>query len=315
VPEKGVTARDVSDAINKQLKELVPGTAEFMSFGIGDRARILMAPVDDKSSLAQRINFGRAVVVKPGLIEIRLSPDFIASVPRLPAEQQITAGNFDNPTQEAEPKIPAGADAVTKSLIQLKSPNKGRKKEAIQRLERMAPTERVDEVVAALLPLLDDDDGFLVNDAIKALTVWQTPEVVPALIQRSKDNRFGVRLEAIKALGKSNDVRAVEPLIERFKADGFQSEDALKDLGSIAEPALIARLRDGDREIRRRACDILKVIGGHDTLKAMDKLPSDPDLLTRNAASEAYKQIVARVGPLPGSTKSSKKGSSSRGPR
>jgi len=85
VPEKGVTARDVSDAINKQLRELVPGATEFMSFGIGDRARILMAPVDDKPGLAQRINFGKAVVVKPGLIEITLSSDFIASVPRLPA--------------------------------------------------------------------------------------------------------------------------------------------------------------------------------------------------------------------------------------
>ena len=118
----------------------------------------------------------------------------------------------------------------------MKSHDKGKQKEAIQRLERTAPDERDDEVVAALLPLLEDDDGFLVNDVIKALTVWQTPEVVPALIQRHKDNRFFVRHEAIKALGKSKDVRAVEPLIERFKEDGFQSEDALKALAPSPNP-------------------------------------------------------------------------------
>ena len=86
------------------------------------------------------------------------------------------------------------------------------------------------------MPLLDDDDGFLVNDVIKALTVWQTPEVVPALIQRSKDNRFFVRHEAIKALGKSKDVRAVEPLIERFKEDGFQSRTHSKSWVSSPTP-------------------------------------------------------------------------------
>ena len=314
-PDKGVTARDVSQAINKQLRELAPGATEFLSIGGTDRTKIFMAPIDDKQGLAKRIGFGKVVVVKADLFEVTVSPDFIASVPRLPAEQQVAVPDIGPSTREPEPKIPDGADAVTKSLIQLKSHDKGKQKEAIQRLERTAPDERDDEVVAALLPLLEDDDGFLVNDVIKALTVWQTPEVVPALIQRTKDNRFFVRHEAIKALGKSKDVRAVEPLIERFKEDGFQSEDALKALGSVAEPALIARLKDGDAEIRRKACNILKVVGGRDTLKAMDAMPQDPDFGTRVAASAAYKEIGLRVGPLPGSKKASKAGTGTRGKR
>ena len=237
------------------------------------------------ADFAGSIDFGRAVV-REKQIEVTVSPDYLAKVPRLPAEQRLVAGNPGAPNQEPEPEVPAGADAVTKSLIELNSPNKGKKKDAIQRLERMAPDQRVNEVVATLLPLLDDDDGFLVNDVIKALTVWQTPEVVPALIQRTKDNRFFVRHEAIKALGKSKDVRAVEPLIERFKEDGFQSEDALKELGSIAEPALIARLRDGTPEVRRKACQILKVIGGLETLQGggcvVEKTPRKPHMESFN---------------------------------
>jgi hypothetical protein len=90
---------------------------------------------------------------------------------------------------------------------------------------------------------------------------------------------------------------------------------AQKELGSIVEPALSARLRDGNPEMRRNACNILKVIGGLETLKAMHSIPQDPDFGTRVAANEAYKVIVSRVGPLPGSTKSSKTGPSARGRR
>jgi HEAT repeat protein len=113
-----------------------------------------------------------------------------------------------------------------------------------------------------------------------------------------------VRHEAIKALGKIKDVKAVEPLIERFSEDGFQVEAALKDMGPIAEPALITRLRDRSADVRRKVCKVLEEIGGKDTLKAMDALPQDPDLGTRMAAANAYKQILARVGPASRGSKS-----------
>ena len=113
---------------------------------------------------------------------------------------------------------------------------------------------------------MDDDDGWLVGDAIKVLVIWKSPDAVPALIKRTNDNRFTVRHEAIKALGKLKDPRGVEPIILRIKDDGFQVEDALKEMGPIAEPALIERLTNPDSDVRRRVCAILKVIGGKETL-------------------------------------------------
>jgi hypothetical protein len=204
----------------------------------------------------------------------------------------------------AKREIPADADPVTRSLIELENADNQSKKRAAQRLERTTPDDQVAAVVTALLPILNDDDGFLVSDVIKALAVWHTPEVVPALIERLSDNRFNVRHEAIKALGKIKDVKAVEPLIERFSEDGFQVEAALKDMGPIAEPALITRLRDRSADVRRKVCKVLEEIGGKDTLKAMDALPQDPDLGTRMAAANAYKQILARVGPASRGSKS-----------
>jgi hypothetical protein len=204
-----------------------------------------------------------------------------------------------SPPPAPEPEIPAGADAVTRSLIQLKSSDLGRKKEAVQRLERTTPDGRVDQVVPALLPLLDHDDGFLVSDAIKALAVWQTPEAIPALIARTRDNRFFVRGEAIKALGKYRDARAAEAIAARLKEDGFAAEPALKEMGPVAEPAVIGLLRSPDPDLRRRACEVLKQIGGQEALRAMQALPPDPDLGVRMAAQESGKQIEARVGPPP----------------
>jgi HEAT repeat protein len=157
------------------------------------------------------------------------------------------------------------------------------------------------------LPLLNDDDGFLVSDVIKTLVIWRSPEVLPPLCERARDNRFFVRKEAIKALGKFKDARAVDAIIPHLKEDGFEAEAALKEIGPMAEPALIQRLRDPEPAVRRRACEILQQIGGMDTLQAMQAVPADQDLGVRMAAKRASEQIVARVGPPPraGSAKAS----------
>jgi hypothetical protein len=240
---------------------------------------------------AQRADLnGLATSAKPGLTANR------ARVRQF--EESFNAGATG---REREPKFPPDADAVAKSLIQLKSPEISKKKEALQRLERTPPDERLAEVVATLVPLLNDDDGFLVCDAIKVLTVWKSPDGVPAVIERTSDNRFNVRHEAIKALGKLKDPRGVEPIIARLNEDGFQAVDALKAMGPIAEPALIQRLTNPDSDIRKRACEVLKEIGGRDSLKAMQALPADPDFFVRVAAKDAMKTIAARVGPLPAS--------------
>ncbi len=166
----------------------------------------------------------------------KIPPESIASVPRLPVEQPTAAVNQVRPSRKREPDIPPDADAVTRSLIQLKAFETHTKKDGLNRLMRTPPDDRLAEVVQAVMPLLEDDDGWLVGDAIKVLVVWKSREAVPGLIKCTSDNRFTVRHEAIKALGKLQDLRGVEPLILRIKEDGFQVEDALKEMGPVAEP-------------------------------------------------------------------------------
>jgi len=274
---------------------------------------MMLAPIDDVQGFANRIDFGTASV-NGNQVRVTLSREFVASVPRLPAEQVQAPDIMPGPPPgRREPDIPADADAVSKSLIQIKADAIQTKKDGLNRLMRMQPDARVAEVVKAVLPLLQDDDGFLVTDAINVLVIWNTPEVVPELAKRTTDNRFNVRHEAIKALGKLRDPRGVEPVVQRIKEDGFQAEDALKEMGSMAEPALIERLTNPDAGVRRRVCEILKEIGGKETLKAMMALPADPDLGVRMAAKDAMSSIALRVGPLtPAERKKATNGSSSR---
>jgi hypothetical protein len=308
-PALGVTARDVSQAAVTRLRALAPEATSYRMTRINDRTTLILAPVNDPQALASRIDIGTATV-NGGQIELQLSPDFIASAPRLPAEPASAPSVAARDSRPAvpDPEVPAGADLVTKSLIQLKSADRGKQKDAIHRLERANPDGRVDQVVRALLPLLDEDDDFLVIDTIKALAVWRSPEVMPALIQRSRDNRHFVRSEAIKALGKFQDPKAVEAVVDQLKNDGFAAEAALKDMGPTAEPAVIGLLRNPDPDLRRKACEVLQQVGAQETLKAMQSIPADPDLGVQMAAREAQKQIVARVGPLPRSARGDRAG-------
>jgi HEAT repeat protein len=229
---------------------------------------------------------------------VQLDPNWAARVPRL----AIAARPEPQPRTrqpDPEPEVPPGADAITRSLIQLKSSDINRKKQAIERLQRSTPDGRVDQVVQALVPLLVDDDLFLVHTVEKALAVWRSPEAMTGLIARLGDNRPFVRSEAIKALGKYQDIRAAEAIVTVIKDDGFAAEDALKGMGQLAEPAVIPLLRHGESRLRSTACDILAVIGGQETLKTMQSLPTDPDFGVRVAAKRAWESIVARVGPPP----------------
>jgi hypothetical protein len=296
-PSQGVTTRDVNAALDKRMRELAPSATNFLRQQIDNKSTVVLAPVDDVEALARSIDFGTATV-NGRRIDVVVSTDYTANVPRLPAESPRPGLNPSPVASNSAPQFPAGADDVEKSLIQLKSSDVQWQKEGAQRLGRMFPDHRLDQVVAALLPLLAGNDDFLVIDVIKTLAVWRSPEAVPALIERVSDSRVFVRHEAIKALAKSKDERAVEPILARIKEDGFQVADALKEMGAVAEPALIERLTNPDPDVRRQTCRILSEIGGTETLKAMQALPADPDHSVRFAASEAMKAIVARVGPL-----------------
>ena len=160
---------------------MVPGASRTASVSHNNTSVLMLAPVDDIPGLASRIDFGKATV-NGNRIAVQVSPEYVASVPQPPAEQPGQAVHPGRTSGDREPEIPPDADAVTKSLIQLSSTETHTKKDGLNRLMRTPPDDRLAEVVQAVIPLLDDDDGWLVGDAIKVLVIWKSPDAVPALI-------------------------------------------------------------------------------------------------------------------------------------
>jgi HEAT repeats len=303
-PARGVTKRDVEDAIDKRLKALAPGAHQSMSTGSGDARSMCLAPVDDVKRMAESIDFGKASL-RGSRIEVVVAKEYVASAPRLAAEPSVAA--HPHSPRDAEPQVPANADPITKSLIQLKSPDIGRIKDALNRLTRIRPSDRLKEVHGAILPLLEHDDEDLVKHVVRVLAVWQSPEAMSKLIELVSDHRVFLRWDIIKALGKYDEPKAAEALIERFKEDGHLVEEALKSMGPVAEPPLISLLRNPDSDLRRKACVVLKFVGGAATLKAMAALPADSDIGVRMAAQDTIRFIRLRVGPAASDASAKKK--------
>jgi len=116
-PAQGATARDVWEAITKQIKELAPAIESQMSYEIDGHRALIVAPIDDPPALANRIDFGRATVKNGTKIVVDVFPYFVANVPRLAPEPTLAS----HQPNRSEPEIPADADPVTRSLLQLKS--------------------------------------------------------------------------------------------------------------------------------------------------------------------------------------------------
>ena len=234
----------------------------------------------------------------PGPVFPRIAPrGGFAPAPQL----SPSSAPIPTPRKSSSPdsNVPAGADAITRSLIELKSNDPGKRGQALERLQRLTPDGRVDQVVAMVLPMLEADEMFRVVEAEKTLAVWRSPEARRGLIGRLIDNRHFVRSEAIKALGHYRDATAAEAIVRVMKEDIFATDEALKAMGEVAERALIPVLRSADPDLRSRACRILAQVGGQATLLEMRSLPTDPDLGVRMAAQDAWKRIVARVGLPP----------------
>lgn len=305
-------------ALQEKVKALFdPGDHVSLStsYSPGQPAIFTLWPIPDPQSFADRITFGRVLTTSTDRVVVAANPAAfreveVAAAPGLQAESApppspdtAPARPRFRPREQARtneprnPAPPASADPLTRALSDLKAADKGQQKRAVQSLARLAPVDdRRKEVQDALRPLLEDEDGFFVNDVIKAMAAWHTDDTVPALIPMTTDSRFGVRWQAIETLGKLKDPRAAEPIASRLEEDGIKAEPALRTLGPAAEPTLIGLLKNPDPHVRSKACRILADIGGKETLKFMSKARPDADFGVRVAAQQAMQAIAARVG-------------------
>ncbi|UCD15455.1 MAG: HEAT repeat domain-containing protein, partial [Candidatus Omnitrophota bacterium] len=117
----------------------------------------------------------------------------------------------------------------------------------------------------------------------------------PALVAMLNDGKGYVKTIAYELLGKIGGRIAALALVEMLiGSDGDAAYDTLVKIGKPAVPALVAKLSDGDRNVRRVACELLGEIGDKSAVPALVERLSDGDVYVREAAYGA----LARMGEL-----------------
>ncbi len=185
---------------------------------------------------------------------------------------------------------------LDKLVKDLQSEDKHKKRMAAGKLAISKPTLRQREVSELLVAELQDKDKYYRQNIAKALATWADKGSVGALLKALEDDHFPVRWDAISALGRIQDARAVEPLVGMVKSgkDKQQAAIALKAIGPIAESAVLTLLKSTVIDQRREAAQILKQIGTAKSVAALEKAEKDSDPLVKMFAGQALKEVTKR---------------------
>ena len=158
--------------------------------------------------------------------------------------------------------------------------------------------DRRDEVEALLVGLLESEQYLTVTAALGALQTWGTPNSIPAINAQLKHSKFPVVQAAVKTLGAMPDERSVAPLLETVRKNQLARHDArgaLVKIGRVAEEPVIALLFDGDLQIFQAACDILKELGGENSVEPLESIANGTDNFRKSYARRSLDSVNARV--------------------
>jgi hypothetical protein len=147
----------------------------------------------------------------------------------------------------------------------------------------------------------------------RAIVAWATKESVPVLVRLLADDlpvgggrnprpkaEFPLAPEAMMTLANLKDERAVDILIVQLLHRTADATAALKAMGPIAEKKVLGLLNNRIAAVRHVGCDILKDIGGKDSVERLTKLSkTDRVAAVKNAAKDALDAVNQRVGVKP----------------
>ena len=108
----------------------------------------------------------------------------------------------------------------------------------------------------AIIKLLGQDAGNVINAAIKAEIVFKDPAAVPALVAITKKDNLArnIRSDAVKVLGEIGDPSAVPALVRAMYVEKGgtlypEASFALMQIGSPAVPELVMTLEGKNKEV------------------------------------------------------------------
>lgn len=132
----------------------------------------------------------------------------------------------------------------------------------------------------ALLELLDDNEMVRMA-SIEALGDTNDPQATGLLLELLNDPSDDIRREAVMALGKIGDPRAIEPLINKLNSDDKVRRACAWSLRRFDDPRIVEPflklIDDPDPSVRRSAADAYGKIQDPRSFDALLKLLDDRD--------------------------------------
>jgi HEAT repeat protein len=169
-------------------------------------------------------------------------------------------------------------DARTLEAVIVSFRDQSTREDAAQALREMRPMS--EDAVAALLNEPDGPGGPWVRaEAAKLLAEIGTEKSLPALIKvlgRKEDH--GARNEVLKFIAKYKDPRTVAPVVQNLREFFTRGEarDAIRKLGPMAEPEVLAILNEPDDlghvSVKLDAVEVLADIGTEASVPALEKM-------------------------------------------
>jgi predicted Zn finger-like uncharacterized protein len=205
-----------------------------------------------------------------------------------------SGGQVQASSKQAE-KRPGNPAEVGKAVAELKSSDRFTRLFAALALKKsgVVPSLRQD-VVQVLVPLVNDDDLAIREEATEALGVWGEHEEVPVLLKALDDwtakkwNRWRI----FTALSLLKDPSSAEAVVARItnREDRVHVHGVLKAIGPAAEPYVWKYLDHPDPEVRHHAYGCLQLAGSaisipsvQAALRRMDKDRDAVDLMYARA--------------------------------
>jgi HEAT repeat protein len=189
----------------------------------------------------------------------------------------------------------ARLDAIRIALAEAKSDDDGTRLRAVRRLRKMPVEPQFqDEVISTMSELIRDHKSTSRTDAVGTIGAWARPgdEKILVEVLEDKEDRLFARPTALEALARSKDPEFIARIVAVApdRAVSSQAAKAIRDYGTLAEPALLDLLHSDSAQARMTACRLLDNVGTGRCLPALKEAAKDPD---RNVAATARTVVIA----------------------
>lgn len=226
-----------------------------------------------------------------------MSPEQVAEWQKKRAEAQAAARVKLAELHKPRPLQPGEADALMEDL---RSGDPLRQQRALDRLAQAEREDPAEPICQAILPLLEHQDWPMRHRAGRALRVWATPDVEEKLLLiAASDNSPLVAGEVMLVLARLGSPSSIQFLVSRLGRHP-QAAQALKQIGTSAEEALLEELSRSQPGLRLFLLDVLAEVGTEKSLAVLKQMAEGaPDRLLFEKTISAIERRLgqARTGP------------------